>query len=303
MTHTEPYQHYYQTTALIPEDTFNKIVKDFKKIVKEAPQTTSPFSKYPNEKLEITQIDGRRKPIINRHVIEFGAAAKWRDPSNKSTLRNEHYLPMDDGIFRLSQAGNPVGKQLCRTDGKPYDLLVCAALIIADHHHKGFMFTSDGCATDPIWMEAYEFCHIILGYSYPSLHNLKPITQQDYRISKTPDELDNIAAAFVKKRSGIPLRLYTGCYSDEPYDIYLRIQLDDEWDEQMYDKFMDWQHNQPADQRLLMNASEDFINRDILFQQLFTHPISLKSQTVTIQFDKERQLFYIEVEFNDIPAA
>jgi hypothetical protein len=56
--------------------------------------------------------------------------------------------------------------EFCKTAQKPYDIVVCAALIILNHHIPTLIVSSDGDGED--WKEAIELCKQTLGYGvYP----------------------------------------------------------------------------------------------------------------------------------------
>ena len=54
----------------------------------------------------------------------------------------------------------------CKTAQKPYDILVCALLIIMQHRIRTFKVSSDGGPAD--WADAIALCQDVLGYGvYP----------------------------------------------------------------------------------------------------------------------------------------
>ena len=59
------------------------------------------------------------------------------------------------------------GREFCKTDRKPYDLLVASVLLLASKQLKGFKLNSDGFnedgTVDDEWKRAQTFVYTVLG--------------------------------------------------------------------------------------------------------------------------------------------
>jgi len=138
------YTHYFYYKET-PQVTWDKIVIDCKKLAANLPSDV--------------KIDGCTKYESTPH---FGDTEIW---FNGIT---------DHETFVLQQAGIPVesyqsntdglGFAFCKTAGKPYDLMVCACLLVYKHHSPDTMrLSSDGDASD--WADAENFVKDTLGYT------------------------------------------------------------------------------------------------------------------------------------------
>ena len=122
----------------------NKDGERTKKISKSKFAVASDIVKYFAEKvkemgIEIAGVDGDGEPIINHEVIAFNGAGK---NAYESFFMNADGSFMDDYRF-----GNP----FCKTERKPYDLLVCLTLLAFKHIFKDkFVYDSDGTTRDNI---------------------------------------------------------------------------------------------------------------------------------------------------------
>ncbi|MDP8268221.1 MAG: hypothetical protein P9L97_05780 [Candidatus Tenebribacter davisii] len=120
------YTHYFPHTE-VPEEIWEKIVEDCKKVLRN------------------TSILIEAHPFLDD--ICFNGLG-------------------DDGheTFLLERKGSDgFGFQFCKTAQKPYDLLVCACLLIYKHHSPNTIeLFSDGDEED--WKESTELVNLVFGY-------------------------------------------------------------------------------------------------------------------------------------------
>lgn len=94
---------------------------------------------------------GEGRPVFNETEI-------WFNGSSEDGMDHETF-----DIHWVNKGSNP--RHFCKTARKPYDLLVCFALLTlreAFKSHPGtFSFSSDGGNSD--WADAYEFYQSVTG--------------------------------------------------------------------------------------------------------------------------------------------
>lgn len=139
------YTHYYQLKD-ISNDA--EKVKAFAKASEDIEQMTHALTKKLG--IVIRDGDGENSPIFTKDEIWFNGDAK-------DDLDHEDFsVGIDDN-----------SRKFTKTNRKPYDMLVCCALLSL-HAHLGsdFIFSSDGSVeSDDEWGDAYDFY---------SEHSLKP---------------------------------------------------------------------------------------------------------------------------------
>ena len=90
------------------------------------------------------------------------------DRSWRKELKMQKQQAIEDGQHHLikyyeNKLGKNVGGEFCKTERKPYDLLVCAVLAVAQHLCRGWIsVTSDGDRED--WSSACEWASKVTGY-------------------------------------------------------------------------------------------------------------------------------------------
>ena len=92
--------------------------------------------------------DGSGLPVINEHEICFNGQGD------------------DDSHEAFHVGRNTVHSDFCKTERKPYDLIVCCALMILREYIPTLVVASDGDAED--WADAVALCRRVLEYGvYP----------------------------------------------------------------------------------------------------------------------------------------
>jgi len=91
-----------------------------------------------NEPIIICGGMGEGKPEFSKKQIDFNGDGDQN---------------LDHETFRIDF--KPTGFSFCKTDRKPYDMLVCLCLISLRNNIPGFSYSSDGDLED--WKPAYEF--------------------------------------------------------------------------------------------------------------------------------------------------
>lgn len=101
-------------------------------------------------------IDGclaHKEPVFDDTMIWFNGTDKgftWEDRKANKHPENGHET------FVLEQKGSGDDLAFCKTGRKPYDLLVCACLLVYKHYSPTTIkLSSDGNAED--WKDAEEF--------------------------------------------------------------------------------------------------------------------------------------------------
>ncbi len=160
------YTHYYYVPKQFNSDLFAKVVTDFKKIlpeilnVKVNENAISLTSYSENDDIKIKIVDGHgkvdSKPEITNDIICFNGSTKNSHETFilERKRKSSEYDQEDKGKFF----------EFCKTARKPYDLAVCAVLIIAKNHfNDNILVRSDGEINDE-WVFAKKFVQRHLGY-------------------------------------------------------------------------------------------------------------------------------------------
>jgi hypothetical protein len=137
---TVGYTHYFQQFKSATEDQWERIANDVTDLIHELPDhSESAGGSYANETLVLEE-----QVVITRNSIEFNGK-----------LDHEPFLLIRDELDNPSFSS-------CKTARKPYDLVVCGALIVAHHHAPGvWSIFSDGVPDD--WRPAAGWVQRVLG--------------------------------------------------------------------------------------------------------------------------------------------
>lgn len=138
------YTHYFAQTLPAHPVRWNKAVADVRKLLDNLPwQSESAGGYYADDPLEIAVI------AVDSDAIAFNGRGV-----------NEHGIDLSHEDFFLSRTGD--GRTFVKTDRKPYDLAVCATLIVVNDYLPGvFQIRSDGSTDD--WMAAKDWASRVLG--------------------------------------------------------------------------------------------------------------------------------------------
>ena len=129
------FTHYWNGDTLCPTATWDQVRADLLKVMGEAG-------------IPLAGGHGTGLPVIMGKVICFNGVEE-----------NSHET------FNVLR-GMEDAQDFCKTARKPYDIVVCAALIILKHHIPKFKVSSDGDESD--WQPAIDLCRRTLNYGvYP----------------------------------------------------------------------------------------------------------------------------------------
>ena len=136
------YTHYWDLKGEVTPETKKQMktaVWELNLLIDRLPGTTDTAGGYyADEPLKICGGDGTGKPNITDEVICFNGCAK--DGNDYESF-----------YFNI----NNVEWTFCKTARKPYDFVVCLALICLTNNLEGFKFSSDGGLDD--WKPAVDF--------------------------------------------------------------------------------------------------------------------------------------------------
>lgn len=158
------YTHYWKKTARIDDATWIKIITDVKELYGNMPthSDNAGGGYYSDTTLALGGCFSYEKPQFGKKQILFNGSN-----GNKRVKKNNEWQDDDDSrdfnheTFLLNQEAEDF--TFCKTASKPYDLMVCASLIVAKHHSESFSFSSDGVVKD--WTPAIDFVKDVLGYT------------------------------------------------------------------------------------------------------------------------------------------
>jgi len=129
------YTHYW-TSKVVSEDKFKKFAATCKKLYKALPDTSETASGcYSDDEIVICGGNGKGKPLFRNDEV-------WFNGDDKRGLE-AFCIELEDKDYNS-----------CKTERKPYDLLVVACLIAA-HEILGYEITSDGDFED--WKLAINY--------------------------------------------------------------------------------------------------------------------------------------------------
>jgi len=164
------YTHYYYLKSEYNFERFGNLVRDFKKVVAEIEGKTKAFQavKVIKGNLQVIEEsaaiklcggDGEGLPEINNECICFNG-------SNVGDLGHETFLleqKREPRRFNQYNKETDFSFNFTKTARKPYDLAVCACLIIAkEYFREDIIIKSDGELSD--WAQAIELVQKNLGY-------------------------------------------------------------------------------------------------------------------------------------------
>jgi len=139
------YTHYWRRPTELPAKPFERAVTDCRKLL---PQLGIPLAGG----------DGTGTPEFDSDAHAFNGAALVFNG-----VGEESYETFDLSRIVDNPRNEPMVFCFCKTDQKPYDLVVQAALIVFKHHlHKKLQVSSDGDAA--AWDAARQVCQQHLKY-------------------------------------------------------------------------------------------------------------------------------------------
>lgn len=173
------YTHYYDTPKEFNKELFAKVVTDFKKILPEILKV-----KIDKETIELAKINKEYDPDIHTKIVlgnGMGDKGSKMEITNDEILFNglgelghetfllerktqTEFTRHDGSKYTNEPRENGKYFNFCKTARKPYDLAVCAILIIAKQHlNDHIIIHSDGEINDE-WVFPKKFVQKHLGY-------------------------------------------------------------------------------------------------------------------------------------------
>lgn len=130
------YTHYWRQRADIPAEKWAAICADVRALIERLPDGVSVAAEF----------DSNEPALVTDDEIRFNGIGD-----------NGHET------FVLSRVKPNGGFEFCKTAQKPYDVLVCAVLIVAASHKAPMRISSDGEPAD--WESARALVAAVLGKS------------------------------------------------------------------------------------------------------------------------------------------
>lgn len=132
------YTHYWKLKSKVKKEEKEQIVNEVKKLYEKLPEYSETAGGYCNDiPIKIVGGLGEGKPVFNEKEIWFNG----EDENGHETF--------------LINFKNVTNDWYCKTERKPYDMLVCLTLISLANNIKGFSFSSDGWIDE--WKPAFDF--------------------------------------------------------------------------------------------------------------------------------------------------
>lgn len=139
------YTHYWRQNKKFTQKQWDKFLDTCIKLKDNLPEKTDSAGGYFSDELLIiggNEVD--EVAVFNNEMIYF----------------NGQTPDLGHETFCIENNEEPTSFGFCKTDRKPYDLLVCACLIAANKHLK-FKITSDGNVND--WKPAFDYYDKVMG--------------------------------------------------------------------------------------------------------------------------------------------
>lgn len=144
------YTHYWRRPKELEAGRFLKFVEDVRRLYAALPKQSKAHEGYEDEPLRIASWDGKGKPeFLVGHVAFNG----------RGRLSHESFRM--DRVMKTCHLVDGLCFDFCKTARKPYDLLVCVALMALKARFPEVEVTSDGGPED--WEIAWQLYHDTLG--------------------------------------------------------------------------------------------------------------------------------------------
>lgn len=147
------YTHYYTQDRTYSQEEWDGFIKDVKHLFKNLPERV-----LDGEPIFIAGCSRYKNAVVNKHRVWFNGAngnprrkidGNWEDCP--ATDQGHETFVLERVQPKPAYTGARPGTYFCKTARKPYDLVVCAVLILA-HVHLGLQVSSDGD-----WSEQHEW--------------------------------------------------------------------------------------------------------------------------------------------------
>ena len=208
------YTHNFNQQEDFDQNRWSAIKKAVVDMVKNLPEHTETAGGYMAEyrlKGNIVAFDPEAEfgagPIITSMSAETIVQPDPDDSTNEMIWFNGNpQEELDHEPFVLHRKKiDEAGADFCKTARKPYDLLVCATLIVADHVAPGFLEIGGGGVDD--WMPALEFVRDECFANAKLPEGVDP--QGTTRVAGVSYELDPVPLEVVREDAkGAPSNLY-----------------------------------------------------------------------------------------------
>lgn len=155
------YTHYFPRLRAISDVEWGGITADIRKLLDNLPaHSQSAGGYYATAPLAVALEDGDPLPpqVDTQYIIFNGTGG--------DDLGHETFFVDRESRdeYKRNRADIPFGFDFCKTERKPYDLLVCAALaVMQDRAPGGWRIGSDGDLSD--WQPALTWASAVLGRS------------------------------------------------------------------------------------------------------------------------------------------
>ena len=154
------YTHYFSPQKRIPDDGWEKIKTGVIELVRHLPEHTETAGGFHHNyplKGAIEGITVDDKPVdLTPATAEAVVTQFDKDGKDIICFNGAERIGLDHETFVLQRFNKEPLGNFCKTARKPYDLLVCATLILADHYAPQCLdIGSDGGVDD--WWPALEF--------------------------------------------------------------------------------------------------------------------------------------------------
>lgn len=138
------YTHHWSNEKTIPVETWDKIITDCKYLA-------SKLSEYD---VHINGCFRYKNAQFSKSHIWFNGGDGGKRKKVKDSWEDVNENDLDHETFVLPRKPS---SEFCKTARKPYDLMVCACLIIVKHYYPEINIRNGGDLGDTEWQDAFKF--------------------------------------------------------------------------------------------------------------------------------------------------
>lgn len=154
------YKHYWYRPKIISPEKYAVLYNDMLKVLDSLP-AVYPGAYYRGTPILLKGWDGELP--FEPDPTDFGFSGDADTGMSHETFRFDREIHETRWAVSKVTGGKPLFRESCETGRKPYDLAVCACLLVAKHHLPEMVIESDGEMDKQSWPHAFDLVENVLG--------------------------------------------------------------------------------------------------------------------------------------------